>query len=191
MNDNFYFKFLILNFEFYFHYYSLFTLTHIGLISDTHNYLDETVFEHFVSCNEIWHAGDFGNIALADKLSSLSKLPVRGVYGNIDSNDIRLRFPEELYFTCEEVNVFIRHIGGYPGRYAPGVKKKIIDHSSDLFICGHSHILKIMYDEKINCLHINPGAAGNQGWHTVRTVIRFTIDKKNIRDCQIIELGSK
>ena len=164
-------------------------MTRIGLISDTHSFLDETVFEHFKNCDEIWHAGDFGEMELANRLAEQKK--IRGVYGNIDGIEIRTIYPEKLFFTCEEVNVFMQHIGGYPGRYAPGVKKEIIAHQSQLFISGHSHILKIMYDDALQCLHINPGAAGRQGWHTVSTVIRFSIDKKEIKDCEVIELGSK
>lgn len=164
-------------------------MTRIGLISDTHSFLDETVFEHFKNCDEIWHAGDFGEMELANRLAEQKK--IRGVYGNIDGTEIRTIYPEKLFFTCEEVNVFMQHIGGYPGRYAPGVKKEIIAHQSQLFISGHSHILKIMYDDALQCLHINPGAAGRQGWHTVSTVIRFSIDKKEIKDCEVIELGSK
>ncbi len=166
-------------------------MTRIGLISDTHHFLDENIFEHFKDCQEIWHAGDFGNIEIANELvakSGLNMNAIRGVYGNIDGKDIRAVYPEKLFFPCEQVNVFMQHIGGYPGRYAPGVKKEIIDHSSNLFISGHSHILKIMYDEKLNCLHMNPGAAGKQGWHTVRTLIRFVIDGKNMKDCEVIEL---
>ena len=163
-------------------------MTRIGLISDTHGFLDDNVFEHFKNCQEIWHAGDFGNIALADKLSTQSGLTVRGVYGNIDGNDIRAIYPEKLHFTVEGINVFMQHIGGYPNRYAPGVKNEIIEHKSKLFISGHSHILKIMYDEKLNCLHMNPGAAGKQGWHKVRTLIRFVIDGDDMRDCEVIEL---
>ena len=166
-------------------------MTQVGLISDTHNYLDDAVLQHFATCDEIWHAGDFGTIAISERLKSLTGLPLRGVYGNIDGNDIRSLYGETLHFTCEEIKVFMKHIGGYPGRYAPGVQKEIMDHGSQLFISGHSHILKVMYDDKINCLHINPGAAGKHGWHTVRTLIRFTIDKKDIRDCEIIELGNK
>ena len=164
-------------------------MTRIGLISDTHSFLDETVFEHFKNCDEIWHAGDFGEMELANRLAEQKK--IRGVYGNIDGTEIRTIYPEKLFFTCEDVNVFMQHIGGYPGRYAPGVKKEIIAHQSQLFISGHSHILKIMYDDALQCLHINPGAAGRQGWHTVSTVIRFSIDKKEIKDCEVIELGSK
>ena len=164
-------------------------MTRIGLISDTHGFLDETVFEHFKNCDEIWHAGDFGNVELANQLANKSGLILRGVFGNIDGNDIRNIYPEKLFFTCEEVNVYIQHIGGYPNRYAPGVKKEIINHKSALFISGHSHILKVMYDAKLHCLHINPGAAGRQGWHKVRTLVRFVIDGKDMKDCEIIELG--
>ncbi|MFT3911034.1 MAG: metallophosphoesterase family protein [Ferruginibacter sp.] len=163
-------------------------MTRIGLISDTHNYLDETVFEHFRNCQEIWHAGDFGTIEIANQLKEKSGLPLRGVFGNIDGKDIRSVYPEKLHFTCEEVNVFMQHIGGYPNKYAPGVKNEIVTHQSGLFISGHSHILKVMYDDKINCLHMNPGAAGKQGWHKVRTIIRFVIDGKEMKDCEVIEL---
>jgi predicted phosphodiesterase len=114
--------------------------------------------------------------------------PLRGVYGNIDNNIIRSEYGEDLFFTCESVNVFMRHIGGYPGRYAPGVKDLIIKNNARLFISGQSHILKIMFDDKLNCLHMNPGAAGKQGWHKVRTLIRFVIDGKDMRDCEVIEL---
>ena len=163
-------------------------MTRIGLISDTHGFLDETVFEHFKNCNEIWHAGDFGNIELADQLATKSGLPLKGVYGNIDGKDIRGTYPEKLHFKCEGVNVFMQHIGGYPNRYAPGVKNEIVEYKSKLFISGHSHILKIIYDDKLNCLHMNPGAAGKQGWHKVRTLIRFVIDGEDMRDCEVIEL---
>ncbi len=164
-------------------------MTRIGLISDTHSFLDETVFEHFKNCDEIWHAGDFGNMDIIKNLAAFK--PLRGVYGNIDDAAIRSMYPEDLFFTCEEVNVFIRHIAGYPGRYATGVKEKIIKNKSGLFISGHSHILKVMYDEKLHCLHMNPGAAGNQGWHKIKTIIRFNIDKKEMKNCEVIELGER
>lgn len=172
-------------------------MTRIGLISDTHGYHDETIFSHFQDCDEVWHAGDFGSMEYIDWLrsgleanTSNGKPPIlRGVYGNIDGNMIRSLFPEKLHFTCEGVKVFMQHIGGYPGKYAPGVKKEITEHHSGLFISGHSHILKIMYDEKISCLHMNPGAAGKQGWQKVRTIIRFVIDGKNMKECEVIELG--
>lgn len=164
-------------------------MTKIGLISDTHNYLDEAVFNYFEHCNEIWHAGDFGTAEIAEKLMEFK--PLKGVYGNIDGYDIRSIFPEELSFNCEEVKVYMKHIGGYPNHYAPGVKQKIIETNAQLFISGHSHILKVIYDDKLKCLHINPGAAGKQGWHQVRTLIRFDIDEKNIKNCEVIELGKR
>jgi putative phosphoesterase len=163
-------------------------MTKIGLISDTHHFLDEAVFKHFADCHEIWHAGDFGTAAIADALKTLHK-PLRGVYGNIDGYDIRSEFPEELIFTCENVKVFMKHIGGYPNRYAPGVKNTIIKEKPQIFISGHSHILKVMYDPNLQCLHMNPGAAGKQGWHKVRTLIRFVIDGSDIKNCEVIELG--
>ena len=166
-------------------------MTRIGLISDTHGYLDDNVFNHFKNCNEIWHAGDFGPALLAEQLAEKSGLPVKGVYGNIDSNDIITVFPEQLVFMCEEVKVMIRHIGGSPPRYNPETKKELLLNQPQLFISGHSHILKVMFDEKINCLHMNPGAAGKHGWHKMRTIIRFAIDGKNMKDCEVIELGKR
>lgn len=164
-------------------------MTRIGLISDTHNYLDDAVFEHFKSCDEIWHAGDFGSAAIADALKNFK--PLRGVYGNIDGYDIRGEYPERLVWTCEKVKVVMQHIGGYPGRYAPGVKDILKKEQAGLFISGHSHILKVIYDDALHCLHMNPGAAGKQGWHKVRTLIRFTIDASNIKDAEVIELGGR
>ena len=161
----------------------------IGIISDTHNYLDEAVFKHFENCDEIWHAGDFGNGAIAARLAAFK--PLKGVYGNIDGKDIRGSYPEQLRWKCEEVNVFMTNIGGYPPRYNAAVLKELTSQPTQLFICGHSHILKIIYDEKLQCLHMNPGAAGNQGWHKVRTLIRFTIDGHNMKDCEVIELGKR
>jgi putative phosphoesterase len=161
----------------------------IGLLSDTHHFLDEPLFRHFESCDEIWHAGDFGTIALADQLAAFK--PLRGVYGNIDGQDIRKVYPEKLRWQSEGVKVYMTHIGGYPPRYNPVVKKELETDTPQLFICGHSHILKIMYDEQLHCLHMNPGAAGRQGWHTVRTAIRFTIDGANMKDCEVIELGPR
>lgn len=174
-------------------------MTRIGLISDTHNYLDPSVSEHFKNCDEIWHAGDFGTIEIANQLISglknaelarTAQPRFRGVYGNIDGNDIRSVFPEQIVFMCEEVKVMMRHIGGYPPRYNPETKKEILIHRPQLFISGHSHILKVMYDSKLNCLHMNPGAAGRHGWHKVKTLIRFAIDKNDIKDCEVIELIS-
>ena len=161
-------------------------MTRIGLISDTHGFLDEAVFRHFEHCDEIWHAGDFGPV-VADKLHSFK--PLKGVYGNIDDAAIRQAFPEQLVFTCESVKVMMRHIGGYPPKYNPETRKALALEQPQLFISGHSHILKVIYDEKISCLHMNPGAAGKQGWHKVRTLIRFVIDGGNMRDCEVIEMS--
>lgn len=161
-------------------------MTRIGLLSDTHNYLDPTIAEHFSQCDEIWHAGDFGTNLIADSLYAIKLL--RGVYGNIDGYDIRSQYPEQEIFMCEGVKVMMRHIGGYPPNYNAETKKELLIHRPQLFISGHSHILKIMYDEKLSCLHMNPGAAGKHGWQKVRTLIRFTIDGKNIKDCEVMEL---
>lgn len=164
-------------------------LTQIGLISDTHGFLDETVFDHFKNCDEIWHAGDFGNEDIAKRLQEWKEL--KGVYGNIDDNKIRTVYPEQLVFYCEDVKVMMRHIGGAPPKYNPETRKELQLHQPNLFISGHSHILKVMYDDKINCLHMNPGAAGKQGWHKVRTLIRFVIDGSDMKNCEIIELGNR
>jgi putative phosphoesterase len=158
----------------------------IGLISDTHGYLDYSVFKHFENCDEIWHAGDFGSIELAEKLKAFK--PLRGVYGNIDGQDIRSLYPEHLRFTCEELNVWITHIGGYPGKYSPAIREEIYRNPPGLFITGHSHILKVIYDKKISCLHLNPGAAGKQGWQKVRTLLRFSISAEKIHNLDVIEL---
>ena len=170
-------------------------MTRIGLLSDTHGYLDDTVAEHFSTCDEIWHGGDWVTLEVVDKLKELTKLTsvkiIRGVYGNIDGQEIRSHYPEQLIFHCEEVKVMIRHIGGYPPKYNPDTKKELQIHHPQLFIAGHSHILKIMYDDQLRCLHMNPGAAGKQGWHKMRTLIRFVIDGKNMKDCEVIELGKK
>lgn len=164
-------------------------MTRIGLISDTHGFLDEQVLYHFEHCDEIWHAGDFGNIEIAEKLRALK--PLRGVYGNIDERDIRNEFSEVALFKIEKVRVMIKHIGGYPPRYNPETRKQLLLEKPQLFISGHSHILKIMYDDSLQCLHMNPGAAGKHGWHKVRTLICFTIDGSDFKDCQVIELGPR
>ncbi|MBC7828654.1 MAG: metallophosphoesterase family protein [Chitinophagaceae bacterium] len=166
----------------------------IGLISDTHGYLDESVFNHFDQCNEIWHAGDFGTVAIAEQLQhgqTGSEKILRGVFGNIDGYDIRSMYQEQLVWVCEEVKILMIHIGGYPPKYNTKTKEQLSIHRPQLFISGHSHILKIMYDEKFQCLHMNPGAAGKQGWHSMRTIIRFVIDGKDMRDCEVIELGKR
>jgi putative phosphoesterase len=146
-------------------------MTKIGLIADTHDFLDDAVFKHFADCDEIWHAGDFGTSIIADALKKFK--PLRGVYGNIDGTDIRTEFPELLVWQCEEVKILMIHIGGYPPKYNPRAKPLIQEHRPRLFISGHSHILKVMFDNTLQCLHMNPGAAGRQGWHTVRTLIRL------------------
>jgi putative phosphoesterase len=164
-------------------------MTRIGLLSDTHHFLDPAVFDHFKNCDEIWHAGDFGTSLIADQLKAFK--PLRGVFGNIDGGDIRSLFPELLIFECEQVKAMIKHIGGYPKRYEPGVANEIKSSGAKIFISGHSHILKIMYDDQLQCLHMNPGAAGNQGWHKIKTVIRFAVDGSDIKDCEVIELGKR
>jgi hypothetical protein len=164
-------------------------LIKIGLISDTHGYLDDAVFRHFEDRDEIWHAGDFGTTAIIEKLKAFK--PLKGVYGNIDGYDIRSQYAEKAAWVTEDVPVYMIHIGGYPGRYSKGVKDDLLRTGSKLFISGHSHILKIIYDEKVGCLHMNPGAAGKHGWHKVRTLVRFIIDGTDIRDCDVIELGPR
>ncbi len=161
-------------------------MTKIGLLSDTHSYLDDAVFKHFENVDEIWHAGDIGDIAIADKLTDFK--PLKAVFGNIDSGEVRISYPENLRFECENIDVWLTHIGGYPDKYSPLVREEIYRNPPKLFICGHSHILKIIYDKKIKCLHINPGAAGKHGWQKVRTLVRFNISGDKIHDLQIIEL---
>lgn len=158
----------------------------IGLLSDTHSYLHPQVFKYFDQVDEIWHAGDIGTAKLADELEGFK--PFRAVYGNIDGADLRIRYPENNIFTLEEVAVFITHIGGYPGKYAPGVKALLLKNTPKLFICGHSHILKVMPDPALKLLHINPGACGQQGWHKVKTLVRFQLDAGNISNLEVIEL---
>lgn len=165
-------------------------MTRIGIVSDTHGFLDESIFEHFKLCDEVWHAGDFGSLELVHGLTS-RQTNVRGVYGNIDGHEIRKEFPEQLVFMCEGVKVMMKHIGGYPPKYNPETKKEILIHKPQLFISGHSHILKIMYDDQLNCLHMNPGAAGKEGWQKTRTIIRFVIDGTEMKDAEVIELGIK
>ncbi|KAA8483119.1 hypothetical protein BDE36_3764 [Arcticibacter tournemirensis] len=161
----------------------------IGLISDTHGFLDDAVFRHFEQCDEIWHAGDFGNLELADKLAAFK--PLRGVFGNIDGKDIRTVYPEHLRFKCEDVDVWMTHIGGYPDHYSPQVRNLIYKDPPKMFISGHSHILKVIYDKKIGTLHLNPGAAGKQGWHKIRSLLRFSISDEKIHTLEIIELGNR
>jgi len=161
-------------------------MKNISLLSDTHSVLDERFIRHLKNSDEIWHAGDIGSLEIYDKLKKLSNL--RAVYGNIDNHKIRITLASELFFKCEGINVYMTHIGGKPGKYSKGIKEKIEKTEPNVFVCGHSHILKIMNDKKNNLLYINPGAAGDHGIHQVKTIIKFNIDKKNIKDLKIIEL---
>lgn len=161
----------------------------IGLLSDTHSYLDEKVFQYFDECDEVWHAGDIGNEAVLDQLISFR--PLKAVYGNIDGGSLRNELPLDLRFNCEGMNVWITHIGGYPGRYNKRVRDKLKIDAPDLFICGHSHILKVIPDKQFDLLHINPGACGHHGFHQVRTIIRFSIEENNLKDLEVIELGKR
>lgn len=158
----------------------------IGLLSDTHNYWDEKYVKYFANCDEIWHAGDIGSMELARRFDLFK--PFRAVYGNIDDYKVRATFPEILRFTMEDVDVLMTHIGGYPGKYDPKIRKIMQIDAPKLFISGHSHILKVMFDKTFNCLHINPGAAGKYGFHNVRTLVCFTLDNGNISDLNVIEL---
>ena len=158
----------------------------IGLLSDTHGYWDERYAKYFAECDEIWHAGDIGSPELAMRLNEIRLL--RAVYGNIDGGELRRTYTETLRWQCEDANIMMTHIGGYPGKYDPRIRKQLLASPPDLFISGHSHILKVQYDPTLSCLHINPGAAGLQGWHTVRTLVRFTVDGKQFKDLEVIEL---
>ncbi|MGI6231956.1 MAG: metallophosphoesterase family protein [Prevotella sp.] len=160
----------------------------IGIISDTHGYWDDTYENWLGGCDEIWHAGDIGTTELADRFEAMSPR-FRAVCGNCDGGDLRLRYPEILRFKCEEVDVLIKHIGGYPGRYDRSIYERLVASPPNLFVTGHSHILKVMYDKSLGLLHINPGAAGMTGWHRERTLVRLIIDGKNMRDCEVVKLG--
>lgn len=159
----------------------------IGLITDTHGLLDERVYKYFQNVDEIWHAGDWGSMEVVEKLQAFK--PVRGVYGNIDGQEIRTIFPKHLRFMCEDVEVWLTHIGGYPGKYDANVKPDIFNNPPKLFVCGHSHILKVQYDKMLDLLHLNSGAAGKYGFHQVQTIIRFEIDGRNIQNLEVIELN--
>ena len=163
-------------------------MTKIGLLSDTHGYWDERYLQYFEPCDQIWHAGDIGSLTIAERLNSFG--PFKAVYGNIDGQDIRKLFPEINRFTIDEADVLMKHIGGYPGKYDISIRNILQENPPTLFISGHSHILKVMYDKKLNLLHINPGAAGKYGYHTIRTLIRFTIDKGNFSQLEVIELSN-
>lgn len=164
-------------------------MTRIGLLSDTHGYLDKRVFEYFKDVDEIWHAGDIGSAEVLQALREYK--PTRAVYGNMDSGDVRYSLSEFYRFRIEDVNVLMTHIGGYPGRYNPWLLPMFAKEKPNLFVCGHSHILKVQYDSTYGFLTMNPGAAGKQGWQTVQTLLRFTIDKEKIMDLEVIELAKK
>ena len=161
----------------------------IGLLSDTHGYLDERILFFLGECDEIWHAGDIGNTETADVLSKLRLF--RAVYGNADGYPLRAEYPKHQRFLCEKVDVLMTHIGGYPKHYSSEILNFFKVNTPNLFISGHSHILKVIYDEKYKLLYINPGAAGIQGFHQVRTLVRFTVDKSDIKDLEVIELGKR
>lgn len=158
----------------------------IGLLSDTHGHWDERYAKYFAECDEIWHAGDIGTLAVAERLAA--QKPLRAVCGNIDGGDLRRMFPQTLRFRCEEADVLIKHIGGYPGNYDRSIQGQIFVRPPQLFISGHSHILKVLYDRTLGLLHINPGAAGLQGWHKVRTLVRFSVDGREFKNLEVIEL---
>jgi uncharacterized protein len=161
----------------------------IGLLSDTHGYLDPAILTYFKDCDEIWHAGDIGEGPVIDALEKFK--PLRAVFGNIDSKAIQHRYPEDLRFTCEGFSIWMTHIGGAPPHYNPRIKKILKSFVPDIFICGHSHILRIKRDEKLNMLYINPGAAGNQGFHPIKTVVRFELQTGEIKNMEVIELGRR
>ena len=158
----------------------------IGLLSDTHSYWDERYLQYFEDCDEIWHAGDIGSLELANRLADFRLL--RAVCGNCDGGDLRRLYPEVLRWNCEGADVLMTHIGGYPGRYDPRIRQQLYARPPKLFISGHSHILKVQFDDKLQLLHINPGAAGIQGWQQVRTLVRFTADKGTFSDLEVIEI---
>ncbi|MDE7441091.1 MAG: metallophosphatase family protein [Muribaculaceae bacterium] len=161
----------------------------IGILSDTHGYWDERFAVHFQGCDEVWHAGDIGYIEIIERLREIVPT-VRAVSGNIDHGIVKRSCPELEIFQVEGVKVLLTHIGGYPGRWSKGMKKLLRDEGIKLMVDGHSHILKVIYDPELDLLHINPGAAGQQGWHKVRTLVRLTIDGEEMRDCEVIELNA-
>lgn len=162
----------------------------IGLLSDTHGFLDPKVFDYFKGVDEIWHAGDVGDAAVADALEKFK--PLRAVFGNIDAKDLQVRFPENQRFTCEGLSIWMTHIGGAPPNYNPAVKRVLNENAPDVFICGHSHILRVKRDPNYhNMLYLNPGAAGNHGFHHIKTLVRFEVSGKEIRKMEVIELGKR
>ncbi|WP_396188318.1 metallophosphoesterase family protein [Flavobacterium sp.] len=161
----------------------------ILLLSDTHSHIDATILKYVNLADEVWHAGDIGDLIVTDTIKKIK--PVRAVFGNIDNNEARLEFPLHNRFMCEGVDVWITHIGGYPDKYNVAIREDIKKNPPRLFICGHSHILKVQFDKKLNLLHMNPGAAGIHGFHQVRTMLRFEIDGDKIQNLEIVEIGKK
>ncbi len=161
----------------------------IGLLSDTHSHFPEEVYKYFAEVDEIWHAGDVGNIEVLNKLKAFK--PTRAVWGNIDGQDIKKFYPLDMTIELEGLRIWMTHIGGYPGKYAPRIKKSLEITKPGLFISGHSHILKVIPDKKLNLLHLNPGAAGKEGFHQIRTLMRFAIAEGKVKDLEVIELGPK
>lgn len=164
-------------------------MTKILLLSDTHSYIDEAILKYVRQADEVWHAGDIGNLTVTDVLKA--EKPLRAVYGNIDDDKARMEFPLHNRFFCEGVDVWITHIGGYPGKYSPAIREKINKNPPKLFICGHSHILKVQFDKKLGLLHMNPGAVGKHGFHQVRTMLRFEIDGDKIKNLEIVEIEKR
>ena len=158
----------------------------IGILSDTHGFWDDKYLFHFADCDEIWHVGDIGSDIITNKLEEFR--PLRAVYGHIDGGIIRQKYSETLRFKIEDCNVLMKHIGGYPGRYDASVRKELYERPPQLFVSGHSHILKVIFDKQLGCLHINPGAAGKQGWQQVRTLVKITIDRDKFKDLEVVEL---
>lgn len=165
-------------------------MTRIGLLSDTHGYFDPQLNDLFKECDEIWHAGDVGHHEVYQALQRICKV-IRIISGNIDGKQIRGIAPEELFWKVENRTIFMKHIGGYPDKYTPSIRKQLIELQPDIFVCGHSHILRVIYDKKLNVLYLNPGAAGKEGFHVVRTALRFTIETDKVKDMEVIELGKR
>jgi len=161
----------------------------ILLLSDTHSHLDDRILHFVQQADEVWHAGDIGDLAVTDRIAAIK--PLRAVYGNIDDAAARSTYPLDLRFNCEGMSVWITHIGGYPGKYNPRIRAALKEHAPDIFIAGHSHILKVQWDAKLSLMHMNPGACGISGFHQMRTMLRFVIDGKEIKDLEVIELGTR
>lgn len=161
----------------------------ILLLSDTHSHVDSSILKYVEQCDQVWHAGDIGNIEVIDTIKKIK--PIIAVFGNIDDAKLRIEFPRHQKFMCEDVSVWITHIGGYPRKYPAAIKAELASSKPKIFICGHSHILKVQYDKEFDLLHLNPGACGKSGFHFIRTMLRFTIDGATIKNLEIIELGKR